>query len=181
LPQLVPSGSIRARRLFGEAVFDTALNLGDVWVQHSWVRFKGCMFERSVSARGILVEQSLLAFLDCVFTKASVDFRHGQFGALAEVREWREVVFGRKDYATLGSVYFLHCELEEASLTMDDVILVHGQILIHDVVLQGGTLRIKPTETRHQSIELRRIETRNADVDVPVPERYWKGRVTGFR
>lgn len=74
----------------------------------------------------------------------------------------------------------MHCTMVDSSLTLDDVFLVHGRVVVRNIVLRGGHLRIKPAEMRHPSLDVRVIGAENAEVDVPVPERMWKvGRATG--
>jgi hypothetical protein len=55
------------------------------------------------------------------------------------------------------------------------VFLERGQAVVTDLTLRRGGLRIQPLGP-HPFVIVRRIDVEDAEVDVPVPERFWKGR-----
>jgi Pentapeptide repeats (9 copies) len=158
---------------FRDVRFGGPLDMEDSWWSDGDVRFVDCVFEGPVNAQGLIVKRGSVHFGRCLFDNAPVSFRYAEFGDLIDPRRWFDPVLGRKRDPARGRLRIIRCQAIESPLTMDDVYMLHGRVVIHDLLLRGGLLRIKPAEMRHSSLDLRRIDREDAEVDVPLPARYW--------
>lgn len=161
---------------FHHTVFGSALNLNDLRVRGGRVEFEHCVFERPITARKIVVDSGTLRFDNCVFQNAPADFQYGQFGALWDERDWFNQLFSRGHGPSLGTLHLVECVMEKSPVSLVDILTEHGRVVLRDLVLEESVLRITSAEPRHPWLDMRRIDARNAEVDVPVPERFWKGR-----
>jgi hypothetical protein len=166
----------RRMAMFQEAVFATELDLGEARVDGGRVEFEQCVFKGLVKARSVVVEPGTIRFDDCVFDCAPVDFRFSQFGSLLDDRPWLDLLQGRREESVVGRILFLNCVMTQSPVDLEGIYLVHGRVVLRNLVLVDGDLRVRATEMRRGAFDLRWIDAKNAEVDVPVPERFWKGR-----
>jgi hypothetical protein len=166
----------RGHAEFRHTVFSSALNLNDMRVLGGRIEFGHCVFERPITARKIVVDSGTLRFENCVFENAPADFQYGQFGSLWDQRSWLDQLLGRGHGPTLGTLHLVECVMRQSPVSLVDILTEHGRVVVRDLVLEESVLRITSAEARHPWLDVRRIDARNAEVDVPVPERFWKGR-----
>jgi len=166
---------------FVGASFTTALNLSGVLIDNATVDFYRCTFDGPVDSVYLRVNPGVLRFELCTMS-SSLDFQDALFGTLRSGPDLWNWLLGRPSDKSRGLLAVVGCTFVAAGLTVDDVHLEHGQIIVTDLTLRGGALRIRPTEMRHPSIIARRIDARDATVDIPVPPRFWEmapeGRAT---
>jgi hypothetical protein len=165
----------RDQATFHEAVFDTALELGDLRVADGRVEFEECVFSKPVTAQEVVVDPGLIRFERCVFENAPADFRYSRFGSWWEERHWFQALLGGTQ-PTRGRIHFVECVMRQSPVSLEDIYTSHGRVVVRDLVLEESELRITSAEEAHPWLDVRRIDARNAHVDVPVPERFWKGR-----
>ncbi|MGB3440195.1 MAG: pentapeptide repeat-containing protein [Actinophytocola sp.] len=166
----------RRAATFRNSVFSTVLELGAVRVDGGRIEFEHCVFERRVRAQEIIVDPGMLRFDGCVFENAPVNFEYGQFGSVLDDRRLVDRLRGRAQDWTRGSIHFVGCVMERSPVTLVNIYVVHGRVVLRDLVLERSNLWVKPVEVRYPSFDLRRIEARNAEVEVPLPNRIWRGR-----
>jgi hypothetical protein len=165
-----------ARAEFGKARFATDLAMPRGVVDGGKVRFEECLFEGLVDGVELAVHRGAVQFERCAFNDATIRFTYAEFGPLFDSRRWYDVLLGRDEDPGRGHFSFVGCEMVNSSLRLDDVYLERGQVVVTDLALRGGELLIRPAEMLHPSLVVRRVDARDAEVDVPVPERFWKGR-----
>lgn len=165
-----------AGAMFFGARFATKLFMRGLSVGGGRVEFVECLFEGEVTGAELEVHRGGLRFERCGFENSTVTFLYSEFGPLYDHRSWYDVLLGRGEDPGRGSFSFVGCEMVDSSLLLDEVFLERGQVVVTDLTLRGGKLRIQPAEMRHPSLIVRRIDAQNAEVAVPVPERFWKGR-----
>lgn len=161
---------------FHDAVFRSVLDLSDLRVVGGRAEFEHCVFRKPITAREIVVESGTIRFENCVFEKAPADFQYSQFGSLWDQRSWLDQLLGRGHGPTLGALRIVECVMRQSPVSLTDIYTQHGRVVVRDLVLEESELRITSAEETHPWLEVRRIDARNAHVDVPVPERFWKGR-----
>ena len=161
---------------FHDAEFRSLLDLSDVRVVGGRVEFERCEFRKPITAREIVVDSGTLRFENCEFHNAPADFQYSQFGSLWDHRSWFDQLFGRGHAPTLGTLHLVGCVMMQSPVSLMDILTEHGRVVVRDLVLEESDLRIRSAEPQHPWLDVRRIDARNAHVDVPVPERFWKGR-----
>jgi hypothetical protein len=164
------------RAEFHDAVFRSALILSDVRVSGGRIEFEHCVFRKPITARETVVDSGMLRFENCVFENAPADFQYSQFGSLWDERSWLDQLLGRGHGPTLGALHIVECVMRQSPVSLADIDTEHGRVVVRDLVLEESELRITSAAETHPWLEVRRIDARNAHVDVPVPERFWKGR-----
>ncbi len=162
---------------FAEARFTTQLDLSDSWVDGGTIEFVSCEFAGDVRATEFSADPGVIRFTDCRFIDSRIDFQYSNFGAIFHSWSVLDVLLGRPLNPSRGKLFFVHCVLDGPALTLDDVVLTNGRVVVRNIMIVDGDLRISPAEMRHPSLDVRQIHTHNAHVDVPLPERHWKGRV----
>jgi uncharacterized protein YjbI with pentapeptide repeats len=157
-----------------------ALDLSDALVHRATVDFHRCVFDGPVNGLRLRVDPGVLRF-ELGVVRGSVDFRLAQIGG-DDDPSVLDLLFRRSSRIDRAVLAVTGCEVTGADLTMDDIFIEHGQVIVMDLVLRDGTLRVRPNVMRHPSLVARRIDARDATVDIPVPARFWEmtqeGRAT---
>lgn len=164
-----PAGFLHAR-------FATALYLSSASIDGGTLRFEDCLFEDLVIGAELAVLRGTLRFECCEFKATTAMFPRADIGPWFVDRRWYGVLFGRDEDPGRGTCSFVGCDLVNSSLLLEDIFLERGRIVVTDLTLRGGRLLIKPIGMRHPSLVVRRIDAQDAEVDVPVPERFWRER-----